>query len=82
MTPQQNIDLIRTLLNDLESQITAVQPRLKSVLNALRKHKDGLRIEQLRSEVEGDPSKTLKALMDAGKVKKKGERRSTTYTAV
>lgn len=96
MTPTQTIELIKALLNELESQVTAVQPRVRaaaiqpppsfvshadppSVLKALGKHKDGLRVEQLRGEVEGDPSKALKALVDTGKVKKKGAGRSTTY---
>ncbi len=60
-------------------------PMLDELLAVVRDHEDGLRAEDLRTQLgweKSDLKRVVEVAMEAGQLTKKGDRRSATYHAV
>lgn len=67
-----------------EEEEEETDPMLEELLSVVRDHKEGLRAEDLRSQLGWEKSelkRVVDAAMEAGHLAKKGDRRSTTYHA-
>ncbi|MDF2697604.1 MAG: hypothetical protein K0S65_5987 [Labilithrix sp.] len=59
-------------------------PMLEELLAVVRDHKQGLRAEEIRTQLgweKSDLKRVVEAALEAGQLAKKGDRRSTTYHA-
>ena len=69
---------------DAVEQEEDTDPMLEELLAVVRDHKEGLRAEDLRTQLgweKSDLKRVVEAAVEAGQLAKKGDRRSTTYHA-